>query len=107
MREQEFYEHIAKNYVDIHKYAMKYIKKLSKNEDAWDKEYDCWVPEFDEWNGFDEHTDLNFWVNAEDLSGVDDGTNLHTEMWVTAYLYSDGGTDGSVYVNICKLEGKK
>ena len=103
MTEQEFYEHIAKNYVDIHKYAMKYIKKNIVKQ-AWDKESDCWTPDFDEWDGFDEHTDLNFWVNTE-FSDVFEGTIAFTELWVTAYLY-DGELKTESYVNICKLMEK-
>lgn len=107
MTEQEFYEHIAKNYTEIHKYALKYIKKLSKNDSAWDKQYDCWVPDFDEWDGFDEHIDMNFWVNSEYIGVPEYDSNPHTEMQATAYFYKDGELVSDVYVNICKLEGKK
>lgn len=103
MTEQEFYEHIAKNYVDIHKYAMKYIKKNIVKQ-AWDKKYDCWVPDFDEWDSFDDHTDVNFWINTE-YSDVFEDTVAITELWVTAYLYDEELKTES-YVNICKLEGK-
>jgi hypothetical protein len=105
MTEQEFYEHIAKNYVNIHKYALKYIKKNLVKK-AWDEEDDCWVPDYDEWDGFDEHTDLNFWVNTE-YTDVREETVSFTEMWVTAYLYKDGELISDVYVNICKMSGKK
>lgn len=115
MTEQEFYEHIAKNYTKIHKYALKYVKRLAKNEYVWDEYSDCWFPDFDEWDGFDEHTDLNFWVKSEDLSGTDcwlrdeteDGTTLHTEMRCTAYFYKNEQVVTDVYVNIFGLKEKK
>lgn len=107
MTEQEFYEHIAKNYNKIYKYALKYAKRLAKNEDAWDKQCDCWISDFDEWDGFDEHTDLNFWVNSEDHAGAEYQTIPSTEMYCTAYLYKDEQVVTDVYVNIFRMEGKK
>lgn len=107
MNEQEFYEHIAKNYKAIEKYAKKYAKRLSKNPCAWSKEYSCWIPEFDEWNAFDEHTDLDFYVNSDDLDSSEELTeSVKSELLVTAYLYTDNGIVTDVYVNICKFTGK-
>jgi hypothetical protein len=104
---QEFYDHIAKNYIKINEYIRKYVKKLSKNKNAWDKKNSCWISDFDEWDAFDEHTDVNFWVNTE-YSGQDPSEGGVTEMWVTAYLYVQGtGAITETYVNICKLAGKK
>jgi hypothetical protein len=94
--EQSFYEHIARNYEDIRKYALKYIKKLTKNKYAWNKKKECWYPDFDEWDGYDDITDLNFWVNEEE--------NGKTEIVVTAYLYTDS-LQSSTYVNIINKVG--
>lgn len=101
LTEQEFYEHIAKNYVSIHKYCNKYIKGMVSEN--WDKENKCWFPEIDEWDGYDIHVDVNFWSD-EDASEYP--TSRKPVMHATAYLYSTGGTVTGTYVKICETDGK-
>lgn len=107
MTEQDFYEHIAKNYTSIKKYCQKFLKEESKDPDHWDKENNRWFPEVDIWDGFDEYVDLNFWTDCPNNEFTNPEDEVAPIMVVTAYLYQNNAVCTDIYLRVYRTTGKK